>query len=441
MQEKRVKTVFIVLIVLLFTQMLLLNFFTPLIIGDDYKYSGSTSILDALRNEYIRYMTWNGRSVTLFLLRLLLMMPKYVFNVLNSFAYIILTLLMYKYANTKNKPSIALFLIIIFSLWIFVPGYGHVVLWVTGSLVYLWGLVIILCFSLPYSLYIADNRILSSKYATTGMFILGLLAGWCLENSSGAAILYVILIIIYCYIFKVKITKWMVSGLIGSIIGYIIMISAPGYRYAGSALDGVELSLGLVVERMSGISVLVEEYFTILNIIFIVLFMIRVFIQKDWKHAGISLVFYITAMATVGALVIAPHHPARAFFGAAIFLIIAITHCLSGLMASDFKYGKVIIISLVCILAFRFTTSFVIGFYDIVQTKVHYQHLVNYVEEEVAKGNLDIIVSDSEIDYPTPRTKWNAGLEIFLELYDEVDGYHIYLFSEWYGLNSIKRTE
>ncbi|MFZ4356144.1 DUF6056 family protein, partial [Enterococcus gallinarum] len=63
------------------------------------------------------------------------------------------------------------------------------------------------------------------------MFIFGLIAGWCNENTSGGLILLTIsYIFIEWKINNKKLLNWMKFGLLGEFIGFLIMLSSPGNK-------------------------------------------------------------------------------------------------------------------------------------------------------------------------------------------------------------------
>ena len=95
------KNIFIFLGIAVFLKMLVLNFLIPTA-SDDFYYATSSSILDALQHEYEHYLTWGGRSVVHFLVRVFLMMPKYIFNIANALVFTAFTLIIYIIANPQN---------------------------------------------------------------------------------------------------------------------------------------------------------------------------------------------------------------------------------------------------------------------------------------------------------------------------------------------------
>ena len=78
------------------------------------------------------------------------------------------------------------------------------------------------------------------------MFALGILAGWCNENTSGGALLIVLGYLGWQFYTKRKLSLWMFTGVAGNTIGLALMALAPEIRFALLILLGV---LGLYQEN------------------------------------------------------------------------------------------------------------------------------------------------------------------------------------------------
>ncbi|HNX59329.1 MAG TPA: DUF6056 family protein, partial [Spirochaetota bacterium] len=219
-----------------FIIILILNFLTPLL-ADDYRYSfifsdpgfhRVQSLHDVIVSQYHHWLDWGGRNIAHFFCQFFLMYDKSVFNIFNSLMYVIFTLLIYFHAagiRSKFKPY--LFVIINLLLWIFLPAWGQDILWLTGSCNYLWGSAFILAFLLPYRLSFLDSEKFG-KYFATIMFIAGIVAGWSCEHTASAVMVIFVLFFGYKLYRREKIYSWEISGFAGFIIGFTLMIAAPG---------------------------------------------------------------------------------------------------------------------------------------------------------------------------------------------------------------------
>jgi hypothetical protein len=60
------------------------------------------------------------------------------------------------------------------------------------------------------------------------ILIIGILAGWSSENGSAEMLVILTLYLMYYYFNNIKFSKYIISGYIGSLIGYALLIGAPG---------------------------------------------------------------------------------------------------------------------------------------------------------------------------------------------------------------------
>ena len=135
------------------------------------------------------YTYWNARLGEQ-LATLWLIFPKYYFNIFNSLITIYLIILIFFYGTGRlpEKGNIldTFILYIVFNLFLLgIPAAGELFFWVTGASNYLWGLVILLSFFIPYRLLIlgADPFLNVPKPAFVLFALFGFLAGSTNENT------------------------------------------------------------------------------------------------------------------------------------------------------------------------------------------------------------------------------------------------------------------
>ena len=254
----------------------LLNYFTPMSFGDDYLYSfiwrgqpmnvplpedaaRVSSWYDLFISQWSHYLTWGGRTVAHVLAQFFLWVGKDIFNFFNAFVSVVLIAEIYwcihKGEISLNFAPKAVFWIF-FCLWAFSPGFSPIFFWLTGACNYLWTSVILLGFLLPYvhKYYCLDTE----NKKTTGLFgfcffCYGIIAGWTNENT----VCWIILVLgIFIFVCKKqsKTEIWMYSGLDGLLIGYALLIFAPGnYRRMLVEQDGVHWFSSQVLSEQFGI--------------------------------------------------------------------------------------------------------------------------------------------------------------------------------------------
>lgn len=330
--ENRKTGLWVLVISLIFGGILVLNVLTPMI-ADDYAYQlifktkdYVESVGDIFTSQINHYMYWGGRSVVHFIAQVLLLLPPFAADVLNSIVFLCYIYLIYLHIKGRGQSNIGLFVLTSLSVWFFIPMFGDTVLWITGSANYLWGTTIVLLFLLPYRLYSGLKR--NSKQQlllSIPFFIGGILTGWTNENTVVGLIIILLLFFLYYHSQKWMIPRHYLAGFIGSIVGYAIMILAPGnFKRGGQALEPDMLTylyrILLYTEK------LVIDYGFLL-VIFIALFFItsnRLDNLSKKKSCYLALIYIIGSFIAVYVMVFSPQFPDRAWFGLITFMLIAI---------------------------------------------------------------------------------------------------------------------
>ena len=232
----------------IFSVIFILNCLTHRSIGDDYLYSFMweghsmyeplsenarriSSFSDIAVSTYSYFMTWGGRIVAQALAMFFLWMPRMVFNVAVSLATVLLVLCIQWIARGGKmtmKLSAKEAALIFFCLWAFHANFVGVFIWTDGSCNYLFPMVFLLLFLLPYIRhYMSDGENVEKKWLNWGMFPLGLLAGNSNENTICWIGLFGFFYILWAYR-KGKGKLWMLTGFLGLTIGYGLLMLAPG---------------------------------------------------------------------------------------------------------------------------------------------------------------------------------------------------------------------
>lgn len=409
-EQKKNNIIFYGCIAVCFCTIFVLNLLTPLG-ADDYGYASSENLVEVFMNEYHQYLGWTGRSVAHVLARIFLMLPKMIFNFCNSIVYVILSILIYLHAGGGiNKKKVTLYLLINCCMWVFFPEFGQTVLWVTGSCNYLWCSVIILSFLLPYRINFSEpaKEMKCSYICSFIMLLLGILAGWGNENTSGGCILMVIIFLFLQKYKKKKISLWMVTGLVGTIIGYLIMLCAPGNAIRSQYfIDERSFPIKLL-GKFGELTQFIREEWIVLLIIFICLISIQIFntnLMEEKISIWLTLSYGVVAFAIVYALILSPNiGSGRAKFGGTIFMIIGVASAFAHIKSTR-KEWKITVSILLSLLSMVVIFTAVPAVKDIVGYKIRYEEREAYVEEQKQLGNLNPIVPVIE---PQPESKYNA---------------------------------
>lgn len=318
----------ILTVFLCFSSILFLNILTPLI-SDDFAYlfiygenARVASVGDIVRSQINHYYQWGGRSVAHFIAQVLLLLPAYFADLLNTLVYLGYVFLIYFHITGRGKGSLSLFIFINIAIWFMQPVFGDTVLWLTGSANYLWCTFLILLFLLPYRFYKGNRlNITGQILSSIGLFIFGITTGWTNENTAGAMILIILFFFIYYRSYTWKIPVWAIAGLLGAVIGYAVMILAPGnFERAGESAFG----LPVIAYRLFSCTLTFFFYSgtLILSCLVIYILYYRFPVGERKDKLKLSIIYSIAAIAAVYAMLFSPTFPRRALFGVVTFLIV-----------------------------------------------------------------------------------------------------------------------
>lgn len=323
-----------------FVIILAFNWLTPLI-SDDLSYGAqarqANSLWDLVLQEYNQYLYWIGRSVSHMILRIFLSLPAYVFNIANSIAYIVLSVLIYENIGSRKRHDPMMYACIQIGLWLFAVDFRQTILWETGACNYLWATMIILAFMtlmrrvFYWSVTAQDPAAIYLRVLTTALlFLFGVIAGWCSENTSGACFLYLLILLAYGYKKYHKVIIPIICAAVGNLIGLLFMVLAPGNAVRGEYRTELHSGLYGMISRFQKITLIVRQYFFILLALFMLLW-ITIWLldtrrnnHEKFTLLGRPLLFLFLFFATCYALIMTTATQPRAFFGAGIFLLIAV---------------------------------------------------------------------------------------------------------------------
>ena len=202
-----------------FFAMLVMTSLTPML-ADDFSYSFSmadgqriSGIGDVVRSLIAHREKVNGRMVSHGLAMLFLMAPKMLFNVFNAGNAVFLLWLMSRFfQHEEKKKNTWLFLSAVFLIWLFMPVFGQVFLWLDGSLNYSWALSSVLLFVFPYyAEFMDEETAIRKKIPLQALFILiSFIAGAYSENASCAGLFMAMCFCIGLWIQKKKVPWYLI---------------------------------------------------------------------------------------------------------------------------------------------------------------------------------------------------------------------------------------
>ncbi len=429
------KRIFYCLLIITFLAIAVYNFLTPML-TDDMSYaaivSNAHSFGDLLGQEYHQYMTWTGRSVNHMILRCFLSADKWVFNIFNSLAFVLLTLFIYANIEHKKKYDVFTYTLITLFIWTTSVSFGQTILWETGACNYLWGSTIIMGFITCFRYFLKkEEQIKKPILVAILMLLLGVIAGWCNENTSGGGIL---LVLLFSYLFwkqKKKVYIWMYAGVLGQIVGFLFMILAPGTENRKQYMEEIHTGLYAIASRWLKCTITIRDNFWILLAIFVVVFVFVRLQKVQWRTNLNSSVFFFAFLATCYALVLTPEPVVRAYFGAGIFLTTAVVQGIVDVTEQDI-YVRTIKMSAIILFALSMFFTYLESGANLARIYRECEERSTYITEQAAAGEKDITVPMLRPDFETIYSDaYNSDLE-------EDSGYWINVaFASYYGVNSI----
>ncbi len=264
----------------LFALMLLLNFMCPYL-SDDWHFmfvwedflptdepdrvDSFGDIITSMRNYYAMS---GGRVVPHFITYCLLLFPKWVFNILNSAMFVVLTVLLYKISlcYLKSSPKWLYPLVCLMALHL-LPGFGDNVLWISGAVNYLWMAVILLC-CIYWLIARSENAGLRECLFMLPVFML---SGATNEVTGGMLIVAVVIRFFCIKNHKPSKIAMFIILLLSEIPGMLFVLLAPGnkMRVVHTEKLGFETHTPLFENLSDYMWFLIKEYLPFMILIFL----------------------------------------------------------------------------------------------------------------------------------------------------------------------------
>lgn len=289
---------------------------------DIEKIDGIGSIVTSQINHY---HLWNGRYLAHSIVQFFLQYDKIIFNIFNTFAFILLMYLIYAIIETRSsikKPGMLLAQIAML-LWLMIPSFGQTVLWVSGAGNYLWTSLFYTGFLLLYLKNLDDHL-----FVILGSIFLGFLTGVTNENSGPATILVAVCIFLLNIIINKKIKIYQITGILFSVLGFISMMSSAGSQKRGH----IDLSIEVLSRNLTNIFTNSMIHFYFFYLLILVLILILSLLKAiNAKDIYFIILLLIGHFACIYSLILVSEQPLRVLFGASVYLVIVTTYLLNRL--------------------------------------------------------------------------------------------------------------
>ena len=443
------------------------NYLHPMNFGDDYIYSfvwqGNpmmeplpenanriSSFKELFISQWSHYFTWSGRTVGHVLAQFFLWMGKDTFNFFNALIGTLLVAEIYwliHKGEVSYKFNTHKLCWIFFLLWAFTPGFSSVFLWFTAACVYLWTHTLLLAFLIPFvrKYYRPYGTSGSSFLFRAGVFFGGILAGWTNENS----ICWVLLLLL---LFNYKSWKnseyesWMGTGFSGLLIGYALLMLAPGNVIRLQATYGMDwfgLNMLKVNLHMLIVVLTIQLFLWYFNLRAIYsLKNQRRYFAKDYLLVS---VLCATAFGTTAMMILSPVFPARSGFFGTILLIIA-----AGVLLRIQDEHKVEFMRkelkkvLFCLGALYFAMTVAVSLNGFYKMHLHMQD-ITVSAQRLSRDNKETILTVSGFKEASKLEDMMSGFHIpIYELSEDEKDWKNVDFSRYYkikGIRMLKETD
>lgn len=303
--KKAIKKSKLITVSAVFLLVLLLSYFCPLITDDlHFKFvwngfnanAGSevrvSSVKDIIESAKNYYQFSGGRVICHAIVFALVNLPKWVFAILNSAMFCTAGLLIFGHIREKTRERSSFTLPLIYlSMFMLLPVWGDSILWISGSVNYLWAGTAML-----WAIYLIDREDKSKKnlYLTC---IAVLIASATNEISGG---MLAVILILRMITWQKKPFSYFYMALFCVIPGMGLVLTAPGNRNRMSAVDGhsgVDL-LGAAKTAYGYLGAYIDWGAILFFVIFSVLFYM-IFTKSKVKDIFSSMT--VTIACTLGA--------------------------------------------------------------------------------------------------------------------------------------------
>ena len=279
------------------------------------------SFTDILISQWQHYFTWGGRTVAHLFVQFFVCHEKIFFDAANVLVFAGLVLLIFKIGTglpLRAMKKIYL-LMILAGIYFCAPSLIITTIWLTGTCNYLWMCALELLFLLPFA--DAYRQKISAPYPACLVPLLGLLAGWSIEP--GAAItIFVAFVFVIHFRREKNLRPWMKFGFIFLLVGFAILILAPGNLHRAELIsDHLPSSkLEMLYANFFGgfLPVFLREAILFVPIIF---YFVKA--KTSAESTKFILTFAAASVLSLAVMMCAPIFPERAGFPSTIFLLVA----------------------------------------------------------------------------------------------------------------------
>ena len=242
---------------LIFLLLLAANFLTPMT-ADDFLFSFShahwsrlTGVDEIIPSLAALRLNTNGRVLAHFFVQLFLLAPRWLFNVVNAAMGTMLFYILYRYVRRGEPARDLLLLVFLFSaVFVLLPAFGQVFLWLTGSCNYSWTVVLTFAFLYPFfAEYMGRGTELSLPLRLLHLPLAFAAGAWS-ENGSLAMLCAAFAFLGLYWLREKKLPRFLTLRFIAACAGFLFLMSAPS-EWSGRRGEVAESTLTKALSRLS----------------------------------------------------------------------------------------------------------------------------------------------------------------------------------------------
>ena len=276
----------------------------------------------------------------------------------------------------------------------------------------------------------------TKKHNIVLLFLAGIVAGWTNENTGGALILMLLLILGKHLFEKKKLQSCEISGLLGSMIGFLLLVLAPGNKVRAQDFISTNGKMYDFIHDFYGFLDVLEKGQIVLFVLLVVSIALAITLHKKKEEIVYSIFYALCGIAAVFAIILSPVPVLfdRSMFGATTFLIIGT--CIPLYLVMEEKSIKLYSNSLLACLVLFSSFNYLRTLPDLAYIRYQYAKREAYVKTQKAAGNVNPVIFQFNNEFETSYNPY-YGL-------GDVSPYRLLwvnkFYAEVHGIESVQTT-
>ncbi len=219
---------------LFFVLLLVCNSLSPLT-ADDFLFCFSrshwsriTGVAEIFPSLAALRQNTNGRVFAHFFVQLFLLWPKGIFNVVNAGMGTLLFFLLYRYVRAgETRRDTLLLLFLAGLLFVLLPAFGQVFLWLTGSCNYSWTIVVTLGFLYPFFAHFMGRESKSALPLRVLYLPFAFVAGAWSENGALAMLCAAFCFLALTFLREKRLPRFLTLSFLIACSGFLFLMLSP----------------------------------------------------------------------------------------------------------------------------------------------------------------------------------------------------------------------